>query len=169
MERSDSGIEVEAIEIPQTVADEELFEAYLAARLLQAMESMNAARDELNAQPNDFNRALAVMRKVHELRELQTQLDFQRGRVRAARTAAGIETAAESEPVGAPQQVEPSAAFRNAQVEQAERIMAALAVRPRTCPSCQAMLVPEVARCSCGYVANGEPTNVSPQRPAYLR
>jgi hypothetical protein len=161
-------IEMETHDVPHAITDEELFEAYLAARLVQAVESMNGARDELNAQPNDFNRALAVLRKVHELRELQAQLDSQRGRVRAARAAAGIETAPTTEPTQVHPTI-PGDAFRGAQAEQAERVMAALAARPRTCPSCQALLSANATRCSCGYTISAEPTIASPQPHATLR
>ncbi len=135
-------------EIPQAVTEEELFEAYLSARLEQALDTLNQARDALAAQPHDFNRALAVMRRVHELRDLQAQLENQRDRVNVAREAAGLEleTKAPSPSV----QTTPGAAFRAAQAEQADKVMAALTTRPQTCPSCQALLEPGRDSCGCG-------------------
>lgn len=134
-------------EVPQAVTDEELFEAYLSARLAQALDTLNRARDELAVQPDDFNRALGVMRRVHELRDLQRQLEAQRARVCTTRSAAGLAAARETEPAA---EATPGAAFRAAQAEQAEKIMAALSARPRTCPSCQALLDPRTANCHCG-------------------
>lgn len=158
----------------QAVTDEELFETYLAARLQQALGSLNAARDDLAAQPNDFSRALVVMRKVQELREAQVQLATQRDRVAAARAAAGLE-AAPPEETATGIQATPGAEFRAAQAEQAGRIMAALAARPGTCASCQALLPVEAARCHCGWAVPAEPgdsrfdgtdRSVSPPPPA---
>ena len=141
-------------DLPQAITDEELFEAYLSARLGQALETLNCAREELAAQPQDFNRALAVMRRVHELRDLTTQLEMQRDRLNAARTAAGLDTVTDnSQPVA---QATPGAAFRAAQAEQADKVMAALTARPRTCPSCQALLEANRAQCGCGYTIETE-------------
>lgn len=141
---------------PQAVSDEELFEAYLSARLGQALETLNHARDELAAQPQDFSRALVVMRRVHELRDLQAQLESQRERVNAARTAAGLEVPHETpHPVA---QAIPGEAFRAAQAEQADKVMAALSTRPRTCPSCQALLEPNREQCGCGYAVDTDKT-----------
>lgn len=135
---------------PQVESDEELFEAYLSARLTQALDTLNRARDELAAQPDDFNRALAVLRRVHELRDLQHQLQAQRARVRTPPFASGVDATPEAAPL---LQAAPGAAFRAAQAEQAEKIMAALSARPRTCPSCQALLDPHAANCHCGFRA----------------
>jgi hypothetical protein len=140
-----------AIEVPQAVIDEELFEAYLSARLSQALDTLNRARDDLASQPHDFNRALIVMRRVHELRDLGAQLEAQRGRLNAARSDAGLDAAAATAEPPPVAQSTPGEAFRTAQAEQAERVMAALTSRPRTCPSCQALLEPNCTRCACGY------------------
>ena len=157
-------------EIPQAVTDEELFAAYLRARLQQALETLNSARDDLAAQPNDFNRAVVVMRRVQELRDLREELDAQQARVGAARAAAGLESLAVEEDVPVTAQVVSSAAateaFRAAQAEQANRIMAALAAKPRTCPSCQALLAADAARCHCGYSIAEERRNPERQHDA---
>jgi hypothetical protein len=145
-------------DVPQAVTDEELFEAYLSARLTQALDTLNRARDELAAEPHDFNRALLVMRRVQELRDLQQQLEAQRVRVNTTRSAAGLDLAAER--VEPAVQAAPGAAFRAAQAEQAEKIMTALSARPRTCPSCQALLAPHMASCHCGFRVETE--TVSP-------
>ena len=146
-------------DIPQAVTDEELFEAYLSARLGQALETLNRARDELAAQPQDFNRALMVMRRVHELRDVQAQLDAQRDRVNVARTAAGLdETNGDPRPAI---QATPGAAFRAAQAEQADKVMAALSTRPSTCPSCQALLEPNREQCGCGFTIAADSSTTS--------
>lgn len=130
---------------PQAVTDEELFCDYLSARLEQALDALNAARDELSARPQDFNRASDVMRKVYELRDLKKQLALQRERVKAARASAGME------PLPETPATTPTPEFRAVQAEQAEKIMAALSAQPRTCPSCQAPILGEAGQCLCGH------------------
>lgn len=139
-------------DIAQSIGDEELFETYLAARLQQALDTLNRAREELTAQPEDFNRALHVMRRVHELRELHGQLEAQRARVKAARSAAGFDAGTDEPQVI--ERADASPAFRAAQSEQADKIMTALAAQPRTCPSCQALLPANSAHCHCGYTVD---------------
>lgn len=137
--------------LAQAVTDEELFAAYLAARVQQALDALEAARRELATQPNDFNRALQVMRKVQELRELRRELDAQQTRVNAARSAAGLAPAPPEEALQSSEPAQtPGAAFRAAQAEHAARIMAVLAAKPRTCPSCQALLTADTGLCHCG-------------------
>ncbi|HEY8554774.1 MAG TPA: hypothetical protein VIL43_09580 [Burkholderiales bacterium] len=137
-----------------SLADEELFETYLAARLQQALEALDAAREALAAEPGDLNRALAVMRRLRELREAQAELERQRARVAAVREAAGM-PAASHEP---PARATPGPEFRALQAEKARRVMAALARRPRTCPQCQAPVDPDEERCGCGRaLASGWP------------
>ncbi|HEX7043761.1 MAG TPA: hypothetical protein VF203_04010 [Burkholderiales bacterium] len=135
-----------------SVADEELFEAYLAARLQQALGALDAAREALAAEPADLNRTLAVMRRLQELREAQVALETQRARVAAAREAAGMPPASPGSTVEAA----PGAAFRALQAERAEQVMAALARRPRTCPECQAPVAAGEERCGCGRPAGGD-------------
>lgn len=157
--------EHDVVDSPPSVTDEELFEAYLAARLEQALDTLNRAREELAAQPEDFSRALQVMRRVYELRELRAQLESQRSRVAAARNAAGLEPAS----AGEPQQVEqPTASpgFRAVQSEQADKVMAALTTRPRTCPSCQALLSIAADHCRCGYTVEAGSESPQPDAPA---
>jgi hypothetical protein len=150
---------------PASVTDEELFEAYLAARLEQALDTLNRAREELAAQPEDFSRALQVMRRVYELRELRAQLETQRSRVAAARDAAGLESVSAGEPQGV-EQPTASPGFRAAQSEQADRVMAALTARPRTCPSCQALLSIATKYCHCGYAVEARSESPQPEAPA---
>lgn len=149
------GNEFDAAETPQSVTDEELFETYLTARLEQAVNTLNQARDALAAEPQDFNRVIQVMRRVHELRDVRAQLDAQRERVATARHAAGIEAAANEASAG--EQAVPGSAFRAAQSEQADKVMATLALQPRTCPACQALLAPTSTQCHCGHSEDTEP------------
>lgn len=147
---------------PQTVTEEELFCDYLAARLQQALEALDEARNELVGKPQDLGRAADVMRRVHELRDLKKQLELQRQRVNLARAAAGLE------PLVREAETSATVEFRTVQTEQAAKIMAALAASPRTCPSCQSPVLKEAEQCSCmstPAVAEPRYTSTSPHEP----
>lgn len=146
-----SGDEHTAVDADASVTEEELFETYLAARVEQALDTLNRARDALAAQPGDFDRVIQVMRRVHELRELNEQLGVQHARAAAARAAAGLETTVPETPAG--EGAVPGSAFRAAQAEQAEKVMTKLAAQPQTCPACQALLEPNSGQCRCGFDA----------------
>ena len=143
--------------VPSSMSDEELFCDYLTARLEQALESLNASREALIAQPQEHNRAMEVMRKVCELRDLKKQLEYQLSRLNAAREAAGLAPIAATD---TPITQMPTEGFRAAQAEQADRIMIALKAQPRTCPSCQALLRVDTAQCGCGYEIGTDATKV---------
>ena len=131
----------------RSVSDEELYAAHLEGRLRQALERLNAARTALQAQPGDFRCAAEVMQRVHVLRDLRSRCEVQRARVSAARAAAGLEPFPDAAAVAAPVRQDP---FRKTQTRRARHLMAALEVRPRTCPACQAPLAPPATRCHCG-------------------
>lgn len=143
---------------PQTGNEEELFCDYLAARLEQALEALNQARNDLTGQPQDLARAAQVMRQVHELRDLKKQLELQRKRVDATRQAAGLE------PLIRQAESNGTAEFRAVQSEQAAKIMAALAAQPRTCPTCQTPFLSGVEQCGCtqGIGAGPQDNSTSP-------
>jgi hypothetical protein len=141
--------------IPSTVTDEELFCDYLGARLQQALESLDESREALIAQPQEYSRAMEVMRKVYELRDLKKQLEYQRSRLNTAREAAGLAPVAATD-ISFTQT--PTEGFRAAQAEQADKIMAALKAQPRTCPSCQALLGVDATQCGCGYEISADAT-----------
>lgn len=136
-----------AADASDRLADEELFETYLAARVQQGVEALESARTALTADAQDPRRTLLVIQRIHELRDLRQQLDSQRERVNTARRAAGVPPA-EPEPVISE---EASAEFRATQAERAAKIMTALRTKPRTCPSCQALLEPHANECVCGW------------------
>lgn len=125
-----------------SATEEEVFCEYLEARVQQALETLNSAREELSAKPQDFNRAVQVMRYVYELRDLKLQLEAQRARVDSARQAAGLTPLPKETPFATTE-------FRAAQAEQAAKIMTALGEKPRTCPSCQAPILAADAACRC--------------------
>lgn len=137
-------------------ADENLYEAYLTARIAQGLETLEHARAALRAVPGDYARAVRVMEQVHELRLLHRELEAQR---------------AEAEPSGddAPCRPErafatPTEAFRAAQAARAEII--ARRVAARACSTCGARLEAGTARCPCGAAAEPTPAGASGARRA---
>lgn len=149
----------------ERLAEEELFESYLAARVQQGLEALESARAALAADAQDARRTLLVMQRIHELRDLRQQLDAQRERLNATRRAAGV-PAVETDSVP---RDEASAEFRAAQAERAAQIMAALRARPRTCPSCQALLTSEAKECACGWKSRDGADVNTPAKAAVAR
>jgi len=131
----------------QEAVEEELFEAYLTARVDQALAALLDARRELADAPGNFDKASYVMRRVNELNVLRNDIEAQRAKTAAARErldllrAAGSAVAAASE--------SPTEAFRAAQAVRAQ--LATEGGSARTCPSCQAPAADDAALCACGY------------------
>lgn len=71
--RNDTAVVAETL----STEEEELFVAYLVARVDQARESLEAQRAELASHPRDFAKAMEVMTAVHELRDARNVLDAQ--------------------------------------------------------------------------------------------
>ncbi len=121
--------------------EEELYRAYLAARLEQAVTRLEEARAALAAEPQNFDRAREVMKLLHEVMQL-----------RAEKTAFG-EIAHTAQEAGDAGSAEPTEAFRAVQAARAEAAMARLAQVPtRECPVCHARLPSSCARCFCGHL-----------------
>lgn len=133
----------ETADAAQQAVEEDLFEAYLAARVDQALASLLDARNELAATPGNFDKASQVMRRVHELRVLRDDLDTQRSKSSVARARVeDLRATAASE--GSTE------TFRAMQTARAERIAGGMA-SVRTCPACQATAASDAAHCPCGY------------------
>lgn len=131
----------------QQAVEEELFEAYLTARVDQALASLLDARGELATAPQNFDKAALVMRRVHELRVLRTDLEAQKTKSATARDLVENLRAATSE--NQPTDT-PTDAFRAAQATRAQQVASPGSIA-RTCPACHAAAAEGVTRCSCGY------------------
>ena len=93
----------------QAAQEEELFAAYLSARVEQALNTLEATRAQLAAQPG-YDKALEVIRALQELRALRSEFE------------ARAPNAAASGNIGAAPGAEPSAEFRAQQAERAAKI-----------------------------------------------
>jgi hypothetical protein len=142
-----------AIESGATASDdaggeEELFRAYLSARIEQAVSALETERTILAADPKNFDKAYRVMRALHEVQALRAELRAYSG------PAAPALPSAPATPEAAPAALsaEPSEAFRSAQAAKAARIMQRFeGTETKECPNCQQTLPVSTAMCLCGY------------------
>lgn len=124
--------------------EEELFRAYLTARIEQAVSALEAERAVLAADPKNFDKAYRVMRALHDVQTLRAQLSAHGG------SAPSSADATETGP--ATLSAEPSEAFRAAQAAKAARIIQQFeGTETKECPNCRQMLPVSTALCLCGY------------------
>lgn len=131
----------------QALQDEELFEAYLAARIRQVVETVESARAELMADMSDHRKADKLLRTVQEALALRDERDAQAAKI------AQIRESLASKPDAPALSAQPTEAFRAQQAAKAEKIMEGFAnTRTKTCPHCQTVLPVTSALCLCGYI-----------------
>lgn len=124
----------------QQLAQEELFETYLTARLQQSLADLDAARATLAAAPTDTKTAYAVLRQVQTLQQQRLELLAQQEKVAALRARVAEDSAAAGE-------------FRAAQAARAAKIVERQ-TSPATCAHCSAPIAPDVGRCTCPAAVN---------------
>lgn len=131
----------------QALQEEELFAAYLTARIDQAVEAVEAARAELAGDLSDRRKADKLVRAVQDALSLRDERDAQADRIRQLRAALPSRP---DEPVLS---AEPTEAFRAQQTARAERLMETFAnTETKTCPHCHIVLPVASALCLCGYI-----------------
>lgn len=119
----------------QQLAQEELFETYLSARLQQALVDLEAARASLAAAPTDTTRAYALLHQVQRLHQQRSELATQQEKLAALRARIDANGPAVTE------------AFRMAQAARAAEIVERNNASG-TCMHCRAAL-PADGRCTC--------------------
>lgn len=125
----------------QQLAQEELFETYLSARLQQALADLEAARAVLAAAPTDTNKAHAVLRRVTALQQHRAELQTQQEKIAALRARVTAVSAV------APDE------FRSAQAARAAHIVETTGIDAH-CPHCGAALAMRGERCTCPAAAS---------------
>jgi hypothetical protein len=138
----------------QALQEEELFEAYLAARVQQMIAALEAARLELAADPGNARKAAHLLQTLQEAMALREERNAQSARTERARQAA--RAARESLAAASSAQPSPSAqpteAFRAQQATKAAKIMEAFEnTQTKECPHCKTVLPVNSALCLCGY------------------
>lgn len=143
--------------LPEELAlqEEELFGAYLAARVDQMVATVETARAELTANSTDQHKAARLLQAVQDAltlrdeRETQaTKIDLAGKAVSAAREK--LTPAAADYPVLSDQ---PTKTFRSQQMAKAEKIVEAFVnIQTKECPHCKTVLPVTSALCLCGYI-----------------
>lgn len=131
----------------QALQEEELFGAYLAARIDQAVAAVESARAEFAADSSNQRKADKLLSAVQEALSLREDRDAQAARIAKLREAL-------PSPPDAPQISEqPTEAFRAQQAARAEKIMEAFHnTETKSCPHCKTVLPAASALCLCGYI-----------------
>ena len=150
------GYSDETAPLPEELAlqEEELFEAYLAARVGQTVAKVESVRTELVADPANLRKANHLLEVVQEALILRDERDAQ-----AAKTAQARKTAQAARGKMAPaapdvpvQSDRPTEAFRTQQATKAEKIVEAFTnTEIKNCPHCNTVLPVTSAQCFCGY------------------
>ena len=147
----------------QALQDEELFEAYLAARVQQMISTLESARMELAADPVNERKAARLLQTLQDALMLREERDAQAAKTELARQAAQTVRANVSAATAIPeeagsteapnQSAEPTEAFRAQQAAKAAKIMEAFEnTQTKECPHCKIVLPVSSALCLCGYI-----------------
>lgn len=131
----------------QALQEEELFEAYLAARVEQVVAEVESARAELMADISNHRKADKLLRAVQDALTLRDERDVQAAKIQQMRESLP------AKPDAAPMSAQPTEAFRAQQAAKAERAMEAFAnTQTKSCPHCRTVLPVTSALCLCGYI-----------------
>ncbi|UCH53731.1 MAG: hypothetical protein JSW09_02745 [Pseudomonadota bacterium] len=135
--------------------DEDLFRAYLQARIGQAVTALEYERARLSIDPKDFDQAYRVMRALHDVQTLRAELNVQGGNaVEPAAAAAGGSK-------------RPTEAFRSAQAAKASKAMEVFeGTSTKQCPKCHQILPISTVLCLCGFAFRHDR---EPRQPALDR
>lgn len=131
----------------QALLDEELFQAYLLARIDQAVETVEYARAEFAAETSNRRKTDKLISAVQEALALRDERDAQTLKIAQLRESlpAHLEVPSLS--------AEPTEAFRAQQAAKAEKIMDSFTnTQTKTCPHCKTVLPVSSALCLCGYI-----------------
>jgi hypothetical protein len=139
----------------QALQEEELFEAYLAARVDQMVATVESARAELAADPANQRKAARLLQTVQDALILRDEREAQAAKTDLARQAVGAarEKLAPATPDLPVPSDQPTEAFRNQQTAKAEKIVETFAnTQTKECPHCKTTLPVTSALCLCGYI-----------------
>jgi hypothetical protein len=139
----------------QWLQEEELFEAYLEARVGQTVAKVESARAEFAADTVNQRKAEALLQAVQEAITLRDQREAQAAKSAQARDAvqmskAKLTTITPDAPV---MSAEPTEAFKAQQAAKAEKIVEGFTnTQTKTCPHCKTVLPVTSVLCLCSYV-----------------
>lgn len=139
----------------QLLQDEELFEAYLEARVDQTVAMVESARAEFATDPDSPRKAERLIEAVQEALTLRNERYTQAAKIAQARETAqaareSLGPAALDAPIMSDQ---PTDAFKIQQAVKAEKIVEGFAdTQTRKCPHCKTVLPVSSVLCLCGYI-----------------
>lgn len=139
----------------QALQEEELFAAYIAARVEQTVATVESARIELAADPANPLKAARLLQTVQEAFTLRDEREAQATKTEQARKTAqaardAFTTSSPEIPV---QSAQPTEAFRIQQAAKAEKIVEGFTnTETKKCPHCKTVLPVVSALCFCGYI-----------------
>lgn len=143
----DSASRNELLSEEQALQEEELFEAYLAARIDQAVAAVESARAELAGDMSNQRNADILLRAVQDALALRDERDAQAAKI------AQIRESLSSKPDAPSLSAQPTEAFRAQQSAKAEKIMEEFVnTETKTCPHCHTVLPVTSVLCLCGYI-----------------
>lgn len=131
----------------QALQEEELFGAYLAARIDQALATLESTRAEFAADNGNTRKADKLLRAVQDALSLRDERDAQAAKI------AKLREALSSRPDAPRMSEQPTEAFRAQQAAKAEKIMEAFHdTQTKNCPHCKIELPTTSVLCLCGYI-----------------
>ena len=139
----------------QLLQEEELFEAYLEARVGQTVAMVESARAEFAADTVNPGKADRLLQAVQEALTLRDERDAQATKIAQVREAARaarerLEPASLDTPAMSAEATED---FKAKQAAKAEKIVEAFTdTQTKTCPHCKTVLPVTSALCLCGYI-----------------
>ncbi len=139
----------------QLLQEEELFEAYLEARVDQTVAMVESARADFATDPVSPHKAERLLQTVQEALTLRDEREAQAAKIAQARETAKaarerIEPAISDAPAIS---AEPTGAFKTQQAAKAEKIVEAFAdTQTKKCPHCNTVLPVTSVLCLCGYI-----------------
>lgn len=134
----------------QVLQDEELFEAYLEARVEQMVTAVESARIELLSDPDNSRKTVNLVQAIQEALSLRDQREAQTVKIAQARRGLQIARGKISTENNSPI---PTHAFRAQQAAKVEKIMEAFEnTKTKECSHCKTILPITSALCLCGYV-----------------
>jgi vacuolar-type H+-ATPase subunit I/STV1 len=133
----------------QALQDEELFQAYLQARIDQAVEAVESARAEFTAEKSNRRNTEKLILAVQEALALRDEREVQMLKIAQLRESMPSNSNMETPSLSA----QPTEAFRAQESAKAEKIMASFAnTQTKTCPHCETVLPVTSALCLCGFI-----------------
>lgn len=139
----------------QALQEEELFDAYLAARVDQTVAAVESARAEFAVDQLNPRKSAELLQAVQGALALRDAREAQADKIVHAReiAQAARKKLAPATPDLPDQSFQPTEAFRNKQAAKAEKVIEAFAnTETKKCLHCKTVLPVTSALCCCGYI-----------------